>query len=279
MRTRSRCRAVRLALAALCAIGALAAAAGPTGATGPIRLSAVFDPDATLGSDTAIDVTLQLDPQRLTRAPLNEVRFAYPRSLGIVSSGLGLAACQRPETDFVNVLITGPRLGGCSPNAVMALGTALALVRLTNGQVIPEYATITLLSGPLERGRLRLVAFVDGQHPFGAKLAFAGDVRGARAPYGGELTVRMPAIPGIEDLATISLVELRISIGSHAIRYYERRKGRRVAYRPEGILLPTACPRRGFRFRVRVGFSDSSHRSATAVTPCPSAVAAPASGL
>jgi hypothetical protein len=279
MRTRSYRGAVRAAVAALGAVVALAAAVGPAGAAGPIRLSAVFDPDAALGSATAIDVTLQLDPRRLTRAPLNEVRFAYPRSIGIVSSGLGLAACTRPDTDFAKVLITGPRLGGCSPNAVVAVGTALALVRLTNGQVIPEYATVTLLSGPFERGRLGLVAFVDGQHPFGAKLAFVGDVRGARAPYGGELTVRMPAVPGLEDLATISLVELRISIGSHAIRYYERRGGRRVAYHPEGVLLPTACPPHGFRFRVRIGFSDGSRQSATAVTPCPSAVAAPASGL
>jgi len=279
MHTDSRRGAVRAVLLALCAAGALAAAVGPAGAAGPIRLSIAFDPDAALGSATALDVTLRLDPRRLTRAPLNEVRFAYPRSLGIVSSGLGLAVCRRPEADFAKVLITGPRLGGCSPNAVMALGTALALVRLTNGQVIPEYATVTLLSGPLERGHLGLVAFVDGQRPFGAKLAFAGDVHGAPAPYGGELTVRMPAVPGLEDLATVSLVELRVSIGSHAIRYYERRGGRRVAYHPEGVLLPTACPAHGFRFRVRVGFSDGSRQSARAVTPCPMPVAAPASGL
>jgi hypothetical protein len=279
MHPRSRRRAVRAALAALCAAGALAAATGPAAAAGPVRISAAFDRDATLGAATAVDVMLRLDPRRLTSAPLNEVRFAYPRSLGVVSSGLGLAACTRPETDFVKVLITAPRLGGCSPNAVMAIGTGRALVRLTNGQVIPEYATVTLLSGPLERGRLRLVAFVDGQRPFGAKLAFAGEVRDARAPYGGELAVRMPAIPGIEDLATVSVVELRIVIGSHAIRYYERRRGRRVAYHPEGILLPTRCPAHGFRFRVEVGFSDGSRQMATSTTPCPPAVAAPASGL
>jgi len=279
MRTDSRRGAVRAALIALCAAGALAAAIGPASAAGPVRLSAAFDSDAALGSATALEVTLQLDPRRLTHAPLNEVRFAYPRSLGIVSSGLGLAICTRPETDFIKVLIAGPRLGGCSPNAVMALGTALALVELTNGQVIPEYATVTLMLGPLERGRQGLVVFVDGTRPFGAKLAFAGDVRDVRAPYGGELVVRMPAVPGLEDLATVSLVELRISIGSHAIRYYERRNGRRVAYHPDGVQLPIACPARGFRFRVRIGFSDGSRQSATAVTPCPPTVAAPASGL
>jgi hypothetical protein len=271
-------RAVGVALAALCAAGALAlATTGTAFAAGPVHVAAAFDRDATLGSATALDVTLRLDPRRLTSAPLTEVRFAYPRNLGLVSSGLGLAACTRPPADFAKVLITATGLGGCSPNAVMGVGTALALVRLSNGQVIREYATVTLLSGPLERGRLGLVVYVDGQHPFGAKLAFAGDVRGARAPYGGQLTMRMPEVPGLEDVATVSLVEMRITIGSHAIRYYERRGGRTVAYHPDGIQLPASCPARGFRFRAQVGFADGSRRSAATVTPCPPAVAAAAS--
>lgn len=275
MPSRSRRRAARL-LAALCALGALAA--GAASAAGPVRIEAVFDPDASLGSATALDVTLRLDPRRMPRAPLTEVRFAYPRRLGVVSSGLGLATCTRPPADFAAVLITAIGLGGCSPNAVMGIGSALALVGLTNGEVIREYARVTLLSGALERGRLGLVVYVDGQHPFGAKLAFAGDVRGARAPYGGQLTMRMPVIPGLEELATVSLVEMRITIGSHAIRYYERRRGQRVWYHPDGIQLPASCPPHGFRFRAQLGFADGSRRSATSTTPCPSAVAVPAPG-
>jgi hypothetical protein len=271
--------AVRAASVGVWGAGALAAATGFAAAAAPVRVSAAFDRDATLGSATAVDIRLHIDPRR-TSAPLSEVRFAYPRSLGIVSSGLGLAACARPEADFGKVLITAPRLGGCSPNAVMALGTARALVRLSDGQEILEYASVTLLSGTIEGGRLNLVVYIDGERPFGAKLLFAGAVRGARAPYGGELAVRLPAVPGLEDLATVYLVNMRLSIGSPAIRYYERRGDRRVAYRPEGVLLPTTCPARGFRFRLRVGFVDGSSRSATSVTPCPPpAVATPTSGL
>jgi hypothetical protein len=278
MRIRVRRRAVRGALALLCATAALAASVGAALAAGPIRLTTRFDRGATLGAATAVAVNVQVDP-RLADKPLDEVSFAYPRGLGVVSSGLGLAACTRPPADFVRVLIAAPRLGGCSPNSVMAIGTARALVKLaTGGQVIPEYASVTLLSGALERDGLGLVVYVDGEHPFGAKLAFAGKVRDAPAPYGGELTVQLPVIPGIEDLATIYLVNMRLTIGAHAIRYYERRGGRRVAYHPEGVLLPTACPRRGFRFRVRVGFVDGSSTTATSVTPCPSPVATPSSG-
>lgn len=278
MRIRARRRAARGVLVTLSMAAALAATIGSASAAEPIHLTTRFDRGATLGSATAVAVTVQVDPH-LTDKPLDEVSFAYPRGLGVVSSGLGLATCTRPQDDFVKVLITAPRLGGCSPNAVMAIGTARALVKLTgDGEVIPESATITLLSGALERDGLGLVVYVDGRHPFGGKLAFAGEVRDARAPYGGELTVQLPAIPGIEDLATISLVTMRLTIGAHAIRYYEHRGGRRVAYHPEGVLLPTRCPRRGFRFRVRANFVDGGSATATSVTPCPSPVATPSSG-
>ncbi len=274
--TRSSRRAAALALlAVLCAAG-LPAIAAAARAPNPVRVTAAFDRRATLGSATPLDVTLRLDPKRLTTVPLTHVTFSYPQDLGLVSSGLGLASCTRPASDFAQVLISGPRLGGCPPNAVMGYGDAVAIVRLTDGgQVIPEYATVTLLAGPIEEGQLGLVVYVDGQRPFGAKLAFAGDVGDAPAPYGGALTVRMPVIPGIQDLATISLVELRIVIGARAIRYDERRHGRLVSYYPGGIELPARCPRGGFRFRAEVGFADGSRRSAGTVTPCPRAVAAP----
>ncbi|HEU4703286.1 MAG TPA: hypothetical protein VFS37_12455, partial [Conexibacter sp.] len=156
MRLRLRCCAP---LAAVWTVAALAAGIGSAAAAEPIRVITRFDRGARLGSATALEVTVQADP-KLSERPLNEVRFAYPRNLGVVSSGLGLAVCRRPETDFAKVLISAPGLGGCSPNAVMAVGTARALVRLTTGgQVIPEYATVTLLSGALERGRLGLVVY------------------------------------------------------------------------------------------------------------------------
>ena len=275
MRSWSRGRAV---LAVLCATGALAVATGVSGAAGGVRVEASFDRDAALGSPTALEVVLRLDPRRLTRAPLTEVRFAYPRNLGVVTSGLGLASCIRPPSDFAKVLISATGLGGCSPNAVMGVGSALAHVRLSDGQLIPEYASVTLLSGPLEHGRLGLVVFVDGRRPFGGKLAFAGEVRDAPAPYGGQLTMRMPVIPELEELATVSLVEMRITIGSRTIRYYERRGGRKVAYRPEGVQLPASCPARGFRFQAQVGFADGTRRRATSTAPCPPAVAVAASG-
>lgn len=265
-------------LAALCVASGLTAVSDARSASSPVHVTATFDRDAVLGSSTALDVALRLDPHRLTSAPLQEMRFSFPRTLGIVSSGLGLAACTPPAQDFVKVLLSAPGIAGCPPNSVMGYGRAVALVRLTTGQVIPEYATVTLLSGAIEQGTLELVVFIDGQRPFGAKLAFAGVVEGAGGPYGGALAVRMPSIPGLADVGTVSLLTLNITLGSHAIRYYERRRGRRVAYRPEGVALPSRCPRHGFQFRAELRFADGTRRSARSTTPCPPAVAAAAAG-
>ncbi|HEX4806378.1 MAG TPA: hypothetical protein VFU94_10800 [Conexibacter sp.] len=274
--SRSPRRAAALGLlAALCAVGCLAGAAAAR-VPNPVRITAAFDRAARLGGATPLDVTLRLDPAHLTIAPLTEIRFAYPQELGLVSSGLGLASCVRPASDFAAVLIQASGLGGCSPNAVMGYGDAQAVVRLVgSGQVIREVATVTLLSGAFDRGQLGLVVYVDGQRPFGAKLAFAGTVADAPAPYGGALDVRMPSVPGLEDLATVSLVELRIVIGARSIRYYERRRGRVVSYHPGGVELPSSCPRGGFRFRADVRFADGSRRSATSITRCPPAVVGP----
>ncbi|HEX4804291.1 MAG TPA: hypothetical protein VFU94_00195 [Conexibacter sp.] len=272
-------RLAALALLAGICSGGWPAGAAQARATSPVRVSASFDPGARLGSASAMAVDLRLDPSRLTTAQLTEVRVAYPQNLGLVSSGLGLATCTRPAEDFAQVLISGPTLGGCPPNSVMGYGEARAIVRLVDGgQVIPEYATVALLSGPIQRGLLGLVVFIDGQRPFGAKLAFSGQVTDAAPPYGGALRVRLPAIPGIADLATVSLVELRVVIGSHAIRYYERRGSRVVAYRPDGVELPAVCPPGGFRFRADVRFADGSRRSATSVTRCPPPLAAATPG-
>jgi len=270
VRRTSRRVAVLGLLAALGAAGWTASANAATAtATSAVRVTAAFDRGARLGAATALAVTLRLDPRRLT-APVTEIRLAYPQELGLVSSGLGLATCTRPASDFAAVLVSGPLLGGCPPNAVMGYGEAHAIVRLLqSGQAIPEYATVTLLSGTIEQGKLGLVVYVDGQRPFGGELAFAGDVADAAPPFGGVLTVRMPAIPGIQGIATVSLAELRLVIGSHAIRYWRRQHGRRVAYRPDGIELPARCPRGAFRFRAEVRFADGGRSSTSSVTPCP----------
>lgn len=231
-----------------------------------MRLTARFDRGATLGGTTALRIGLHVDVKRM-RSPVREFRLLHPPTLGLVSSGLGLAACKPPASHFKAVLVDGYGLAGCSPNAVMGYGTVVAEVRLGR-QRIPEYGTFRLLSGGIAHRTLRLVVQIDGQRPFGGRLVLGGRVADAGAPFGGAIAVRFPHVPALDDVAEIALTDLRLIVGGPRIRYVERVRGRIVRYRPEGIVLPPRCPRGGFRFRVRLTFEDGSRRSADSVVPC-----------
>jgi hypothetical protein len=253
---------------------ALAALAGSWAtvapAATPVQLTAGFDRDAVLGAPSALRIGLRVDPRR-EPSPVSEVRLLYPRRLGVVSSGLGLAACTQPESDFVEVIVEGVGLDGCPRNSVMGYGTLVAEVRLSDGQVIPEYGTLALLSGPLADGVLGLVVQIDGERPFGGRLLLGGHVAPAPAPYGGAIAVQVPAIPSLVGVADIALIDLRLTVGDPRIRYAERVRGRLVRYRPEGIVLPSRCPREGFRFRARLRFEDGGRAAARTTVPCPPA--------
>lgn len=263
---------MRSAVVAAALVALLGAAAWPAAspAARGVELTAAFDRDARLGAPTPMRIGLRIDPRRRP-SPVTEVALLYPRSIGLVTSGLGVATCNQPASDFVDVIVNGAGLDGCPPNSVMGYGRIVAEIRLSDGQVIPEYGTLALLSGPIERGRLGLVIHIDGQRPFGGRIVLAGQVRGGRAPYGGAITVRFPVVPSLEDVADVALTRLRLTVGDPRITYYERVRGRRVPYRPEGIVLPNRCPRRAFRFRAEVGFEDGTRATAVRTVRCPRA--------
>lgn len=220
-----------------------------------------------------MNAAFRVDTRRLP-SPVTSVRVWYPRGIGLVTSGLGLASCVRPPEEFVQVLVDRSVTRLCPSNAVLAYGTAHAEVRLLSGQVIPEFATMTVLSGAIGPLGLGLVAYVEGQTPFGARLVYGGEVGAGAGQFGGTLTVRVPAIPSIADLATVAMTDMRLSIGSRRIVYYRHPGRKRGAYHPEGVALPARCPKHGFRFRAVVRFQDGGHARAETVVPCSRVVAA-----
>lgn len=250
-----------LLLAVAGAFGASGSAAAAPAA--PARLDVGFGAGARLGAPAAIEATLRIDPRALP-APLTRLTLQYPASLGITTSGLGVAGCRRPAADFRLVSIEGIGLAGCSPNAVMALGDARAAVRVGTYR-FPATATVTLLSGLYGGDGLGLVAFVDGINPLGYKLAYRGLAGAAPAPFGGQLTMTLPMIPDLPEDASFALTRLRLSFGDPRIVYSDH--GRR--YRPGGIELPETCPRGGFRFRAQLAFADGRGARIAARARCP----------
>lgn len=249
-------------LAALFAASALLSSSAH--ASAPVSIRASFAKGARLGGASALNLALHVDTRR-ERSPVARVRLAYADGLGVVLSGLGLAACQPPASAFQAVLVTSTGLGGCPTNSVMAYGALHAEVRLVEtGQVISEYATLTVLSGPIANAQLQLVVFIDGQRPFGGRFLLPGATADTQSPFGGALTVRFPDVPGLADIATVSLTDLQVSIGSPQIRYYDH--GR--VYHPSGIALPAACPAGGFRFAVALRFKNNTLARARTAIPC-----------
>ncbi len=146
----------------------------------------------------------------------------------------------------------------------MALGDARAAVRIGTYRFTAT-ALLTILSGDYRDGQLGLVAFVDGLNPLGYKLAYRGSAGSAPAPFGGQLTMTLPAIPDLPDDASFALTRLRLSIGDPRIVYVDGRH----RYRPGGIELPRSCPRGGFRFRAQLGFADGSRSTLETRAACP----------
>lgn len=248
---------------------ALAAAPVATAAAPPASLSARFEAGAKLGRASALNLTLRVASRPIVKAPLARLRLEFPASLGVATSGLGLVPCVRSASDFESVLIDGLGLAGCSPNAVMGVGTARADIRVGT-LTVPEEAGIAMLSGPTVGSQTGLVFYVTGWRPFGALIALQGRLEDARAPFGGAISLDVPSIPNDYD-ADFALRRISFEIGGSQLRYRERRGGRTVTYRPEGIGLPDRCPAGGFRFRARLAFADGMRTTASTTIPCPRA--------
>ena len=267
---------IATAAAAALAVAALAApaagAAGRAAAEPPVELTASLPAGARLGAESPVRLGLRIDPRRLP-TPVRELRLRFPASLGIATSGLGAATCRRTAAEFEAVMIRGYGLAGCSPNAVMGRGTARAEVRFgpssTEGPItIPELASVSMLAAPFDDGRFGLLFLANGTRPFGVTLAYKGRIEPAPAPWGGALTLLIAPVPNEFD-AEIALTAIAFEIGAPQIRYRERRNGRTSWYRPEGVVLPSRCPRGAFPFHAQLTFADGTTRDVRTTMRCP----------
>ncbi|HEY2633061.1 MAG TPA: hypothetical protein VGI26_11870, partial [Solirubrobacteraceae bacterium] len=193
--------------------------------------------------------------------PLSEVRLLLPRGLGVTTSDLGLETCliaQLEQRGF----------SGCPADSLMGHGTATAEVPFGSSYVV-ERTKVLLFSGPLQDGHFQLLMLASGEKPVIANLVFPTLVLPARAPYGGAIDTALPLIPSVPEGPDVALVALKTTIGPAGITYYETIKGRRVAFRPRGILLPSKCPHGGFPFAARLSFTDGTQSVANTKVRCP----------
>lgn len=252
-----------LAVTVTVALATLAAAPASAHAQDGVRLSARFDKGVRLTEPTAMRIELRVDPTRHP-TPISAMRVRYPASLGVATSGLGLAACRPSVRQFELVMVEGMGLGGCSPNSVMGRGDVRAQVRVGT-LTIGATAYLTVLSGTVSDGTMGLVTYVIGQNPFGVRLAYAGQVTDA-PPAHEQIAMAFPAIPGIPEDASFALTNVTMEIGSRRVTYRDPDGFR---YHPDGIILPDRCPRGGFKFNAELSFQDGTQTSSTTTARCP----------
>jgi hypothetical protein len=217
-------------------------------------ISAGFSPER-LGAHSALSLGFDVrTPDGSLPSPLTGIVFHYPADLGIGNSGLGLATCTAAKLGSA-----GPQ--ACPPNSIMGRGSALAEFQVSP-EVSEENAEIALVAGPSQNGYLKLLISATGAYPVAARIVMSTLL------LPGQLRISVPLVEGLPEGPDVAVVRVNVKIGGN-LTYYERSHGKRVAYRPSGILLPKRCPVGGFRFHADFSFQDGSHAQARTVVQCP----------
>jgi hypothetical protein len=265
-----------LATAGVMLVGALARApaAAPTptpsasaSATPAVRFAVEFGDGARLGDRTEMTLNLHVSA---AMAPTTEVRLLTPAGITLSDTRLGATSCRRPAAEIRDV--QGPiRHGRCPANSLMGTGTATAGLLLSAEQTIFGAATIELHAGSSVGDKPGLLVTADTYNPVRMQLTYAGYVYVPPPAFGIGIALLVPALPHPPFGAPVALATLHLVVGRSSITYFRTENGRRVAYHPGGIPLPSTCSHGGFRFRAILRFADGARGSADAVVPCPPA--------
>ena len=216
-------------------------------------MSAALTPER-LGAPTTISAGFRISWSEVRPPVLTAVRLSYPDNLGFITSGLGLASCD-PNLLAEN----GPEI--CPANSHMGSGSALVEIPL-GGFLHRETVQLTLLAGPSPDGALHVLVSAVGSFPVAAVEVLSSEL------LPGALQITVPPIPTLPEGPYVSLVEMHLVLGGN-LTYYERVRGRTVAYHPRGIGLPAKCPWGGFVFVVTFSFRDGQHARAHTRVACP----------
>jgi hypothetical protein len=249
-------RRARILLASLLICACLPAGAH---AAQSARLHVSFTPEQ-LGHGTTVNISVEIAaPATQVPPPLTGFDVTYPGSLGFDVSGLGLATCSQTSLE-----IFGPI--ACPADSHIGKGTALAEIAI-GPAIVQETAEVTIVRSPKE-GQIALLFYANGESPVSAPIVFPGLL--VTGPGNDEsIDIDVPLVPSLPEAPDVALVRLHATLGPQGLTYYEDIHHHLVPYRPQGILLPNKCPRRGFPFSATLSFLDGSHTHADSTVPCP----------
>jgi hypothetical protein len=257
-----RSRVQRLALRTLGVLILLIGSLGTVAqASETATLSASFTPDK-LGANTAFTFGFEIgSSNEQIPSPLTGVALHLPAGLGFFTSTLGQEVC-RPAA----LLARG--VGGCSPNAIMGSGSALAKV-LIGPEILEVPIKITVIMGPASNHHTGMLYYAEGDSAVVADLVFPGVVLGESYPFSTLLNTSIPITHSLPDAPDVAVTQMQTTVGPSGLLYSKRAHGKLVTYHPEGMAVPERCPPAGFPFAATFSFEDNTSVTATSTIACP----------
>ncbi|MGN6371504.1 MAG: hypothetical protein ACTHM1_00715 [Solirubrobacteraceae bacterium] len=231
-----------------------------SGATQNVKLKVAFEPDKP-GARTTISLGLHISgPNGAPPSALRSVELRMPENMGLATTTLGQADCYpRP------LLENGLR--GCSENARLGFGGAVAVVPLRH-QPIYARASLTALMGPPVTNHIQILFYAETLTPVAAQFVFPGLLEEDVRPFGDRLDTTIPLVQPWPEGPYIALTSFRSTIGPLHLTYHRQVNGKWFAYKPHGLLIPKHCPTGGYPFAAILTFQNGSTTQVLTRVPC-----------
>lgn len=233
------------------------------GAAEQVRADIGFSP-FRLGASTTVVFSFRItSPPHTVPQPLIGIDLALPQDLGAGTSNLGLVDCN--ARTIVDVGISG-----CPPNSFVGRGSATAVVPI-GPALIHEHVQVGLFAAASKGEHLEVLYGAEGVTPVFDVLTFRGEILEGTPPYGEEIATFIPPIETLPEAPYASVVSMSSTIGPKHLTYYRNVHGRRTAFHPEGLQLPSTCPRHGFKFAAVFTFLDQATKTVHTTIRCSTA--------
>jgi hypothetical protein len=232
---------------------------GQAAAAKIVKLKVSFSPDRPNASTTIHFGFRVASATGVVPSPVTSIALELPPGMGLGLTSLGEAICPSAVLETKGPL-------GCSPNAVMGLGSAQ--IELPVGsEIVRSAATLKIFMGTPVDHHTVMVFDAISVRPVSAEILFPGQLVQNPGEH-ASLDTLIPTIPTWPEGADASVVTMQSTLGPEHLTYYHRVHGKRVSYHPVGMAVPAVCPQGGYPFVVHVAFQDGATAAAASHVPC-----------
>ena len=250
---------LRWALVAILCGCMCAALAGIAWAGDTLIIKEAFTPDR-LGAATNLSVTASFASSAdVPPAPVSTLTLYAPAGLRIQAHGAGTCLGAVLER-------RGP--AGCPTDSRVGFGGGVAVLAFP-GELVHESFTLDFFFAPPEHGRLRLLAYANGNSPIGVSLVVVAREVPAPKPYGLGFSIQVPQVLTIPGASYASVESAFATLGAANVAYFKTVHGRRTLVHLKGLVVPSVCPVGGFPTRGTVEFADGATFTVNPTIPCP----------